>query len=309
MPPEWSERNERFDRLAAAVGHTARQGMVLEHRLEENFFQTLQWTVRAYVSASLSSQGTVLSESEIIQRLSDEKNPLLNQTANGVLVPKYEFSMEYNSLHRCLAQMMESLGLEGITDSWQLPVIVRAVEGKPRDPKTWLRPYATTKIHSNVWAGEPSDLVLLNLPVLGDIENTTIRWFQPPAEAGEKFLRTLNDFGEGDAVVRESLPLDLTPKLGHLYFSDAWVLQQTQQNGGGPRVSIDLRVRLKSSPQEKKRAQWEARSKCLEQYVPWQTWRRVGRHAIVVFEDTFAALQQNSSPSFSGKYLLFDFGR
>lgn len=307
MPAEFAERCERFDRLAAAVQPTARRGMVMERRLEASSFETLQWCVRTYISACFFSQGSVLSEEEIIRRLAGEKNPLLNRTPNGVLMPKYEFSMEYNSLHLCLAQMVETLGLEGLTDSWQIPFIVRIVAGCADENTT--RPYAASKIHSDVWIGEPKDLVLLNIPVLGDIERTTIRWLEPPSDLGESFLKVLPDFSGGQAVAGQSRTVDLAPKQGHLYFSDAWVLHQNLLQGGGPRVSIDLRFRMKTSPRYKREAEFEARSKFLEQYLPWETWKRVGRHAIVVFEDTYAALQQNAPPAFSGKYLLFDFGR
>ena len=121
------ERNERFESLAAQVPHTARQGLVLEHKLNAERFQTLQWHVRAYISACYSPSGPVLSEAQILERLGDEGNPLLNRTPNGVLMPKYEFSMEYNSLHRSLVRSLEEIGFDSLADSWQLPIIVRAV--------------------------------------------------------------------------------------------------------------------------------------------------------------------------------------
>lgn len=309
MQPEFLERVQRFDALASRIPHSRRRGFVLEHKMDEGRFQALQWYVRAYISASLLAPGHVFSEEEILARLADRSRPILNKTPNGVLMPKYEFSMEYNMLHSCLVRLLDCLDLDSLTLCWQLPFIVRVVAGHEEDPMASLRPYSATKIHSDVWVGEPSDLILLNIPILGDVEKTGMRWLEPPPELGESHLKVLNDFKEGEEIAGQASVLDLVWKQGHLYFSDAAVLHQTVQSGGRYRVSIDLRFRMKTSPEYKKQVEARALSKYLEQYVSWPAWKGVGSHSIVVFEDRCSALQQNPAPSFSGKYLLFDFGR
>ncbi|MCH6585211.1 MAG: hypothetical protein IH810_05200, partial [Proteobacteria bacterium] len=64
-----------------------------------------------------------------------------------------------------------------------MPLNVRIVDGKVINREQ--RSYDSSKRHSDTWIGEPSDMTLVNIPILGDIENTAIEWFSPPKDIGE----------------------------------------------------------------------------------------------------------------------------
>ncbi len=60
------------------------------------------------------------------------------------------------------------------------------------------RPYATDKLHIDIWANEPDDIVHLWIPVLGDFENAGFELRQGPTSIDEnEWLRVYDSY---DAV-------------------------------------------------------------------------------------------------------------
>ncbi len=281
------ERKSRFAELARLIPHTGSYDLLLDHEIEAGLFKALQLQTCIYISACLVTGGRVLSAEEIVERLSDRRVSLPNKTPNGLLLAKADMTLEFNLLHKCFARIMSGLGFDHLTDVWSLPMNVRVVSGQA-DPAILNRPYASSKAHSDTWAGEPADSVLLNVPILGDIGRTSLEWLEPPPALGESHLKTLSDFNDGEAIVRQSSKIDLTPKLGHIYFSDCALLHRTVRvNGGGCRVSIDLRIRMKTTPSYKAYVErLRGPSTLGSHYVPFQLWQRVGTETLMVFEET-----------------------
>ena len=296
-----SDRRTRFAQLASLIPHSFKGELILEHRMDEERFQALAWETRRYLSASLGYAGRVLSEEQIVETFSDPKTFVPNKTPNGLLMPKAELTMEFNMVHKCFAELLGALGFDHLTDGWQLPLNVRVVGGQV-DPATRNRPYSTSKIHSDTWVGEPSDAILLNVPLLGDIERTTIEWFQVPVEVGDSFLRPLKDFTEGEEVVRQATRVDVTPKIGHIYFSDFALLHRTVRKDGRCRISLDLRIRMKTSAAAKAQVDAKSASDRLEEYVPFALWMSIGQRALVVIPETMEECRQlQANPSTSRK--------
>lgn len=265
--------------------HALARELLLEHRIEPLAFEALESNLRAYICACLETGGKLLSAEEIAQRLAHPGTDLPNKTPNGLLMPKAEVTLEFTMMHKCLARIMAALGIEALTDSWSLPVNVRVVLGEA-SAQTLGRPYAASKIHSDVWAGEPADTVVINIPVLGDIERTSLEWFEPPARLGEGHLTVLQDFAQGESVARQSTRIDVKPKLGHIYFSDCALLHRTVRAHGGTRVSIDMRIRLKTSDAYKAHVERVSGQSRLANYVPFEQWRSIGETSVMVFDET-----------------------
>ena len=285
MESGFLERKNRFAKLASLISHTRKYDLILEHKIEEEGFKALQLYTSIYISACLMTGGVVLSEEEIVERLSAQKASLPNKTPNGLLLPKADFNLEFNMLHKCFARIITGLGFDYLTDSWQLPINVRVVDGQA-DRGALDRPYSTSKFHSDTWAGEPADVVLLNIPILGDIERTSLEWLEPLQELGESHLKVLRDFNEGEDIARQSTKIDISPRLGHIYFSDCALLHRTVRANGRCRVSIDLRFRMKTSPSYKAHIENLCGPSRLGNYVSLRQWQRIGSEALIVFEET-----------------------
>lgn len=267
------------------VPHTLARDLLLEHPIEPKAFEALQTHVRSYISACLMTGGKILSSGEIVERLSDRHVDLPNRTPNGLLMPKADVTLEFTMLHKCFARIMSTLGIDGLTESWSLPINVRIVQGQA-SAETLNRPYAASKIHSDVWAGEPADTVVLNIPILGDIARTSLEWLELPQELGESHLKEFRDFSEAEPIARQSSRIEVVPKLGHIYFSDCALLHRTVRANGGCRVSIDLRFRFKTTPAYKTHVEKLCGPSRLGNYVPFQQWRAIGEESVLAFKET-----------------------
>jgi len=297
-----AQRKRRFASLIERVPHAFARELFVDHPIEPHAFDALRTQVRAYISGCLGAGGRVLPEKEILERLADPATDLPNKTPNGLLMAKAEVSLEFTLLHRCLAGIMARLGLQSVAPYWSLPINVRVVLGKA-NPQTASRPYAASKIHSDVWAGEPADSVVINIPVLGDIERTSLEWFEPPAELGESHLRLLTDFAEGEAVARQSPRIDVKAALGHIYFSDCALLHRTARYDGGCRVSLDMRIRLATDDAYRAHVEKLSGESRLSNYVPFEQWHGVGRSCVLFVDETMEQARnryRSPAPAYGG---------
>lgn len=95
-------------------------------------------------------------------------------------------------------------------------------------------PYETTKLHSDVFAGDPSGVVVM-IPLFGDIEF-----------GGVEFYRPTKNFDKFTFYSDYALAPDFAPEYlgkmeeGHIHFVDAWCLHKTMV--GKKRVSLDHRM-------------------------------------------------------------------
>jgi hypothetical protein len=279
------ERKKRFAGLLERVPHGFARPLFVDHPIEDAAFEALESQVRTYISACLRTGGKVLSSAEITAELSSPAVDLPNKTPNGLLMPKAEVSVEFTRLHKSLADIMARLALDAVADAWSLPINVRVVLGEPNATAA-ARPYAASKIHSDVWAGEPPDTVVINIPVLGDIAGTSLEWFEPPPEVGESHLKVLKDFADGESFARQSSRIDVEPRLGHIYFSDCALLHRTARRGGGCRVSLDMRIRLKADAAYRSRIEELCGSSRLANYVSYGQWKSIGRTTVLAFDET-----------------------
>ena len=305
-------RKRRFAELASRVPHTLARDLFLDHPIDAKAFEALQWHVRMYISACLMTGGKILSSDEILERLSADDVDLPNKTPNGLLMPKAEVALEFTTLHKCFAQIMTRLRIENITDSWSLPINVRIVLGKA-DAAILNRPFAASKIHSDVWAGEPADAVILNIPVLGDIARTSLEWLELPPQVGESHLKLFRDFSEAEFFARQATRIDVAPKLGHIYFSDCALLHRTVRANGGCRVSIDLRFRLKSDASYKTKVEELSGPSRLSNYITFEQWRSIGERTVMVVDETMAECRnryRSPQPGYGvgAPYRLVDLG-
>ena len=92
---------------------------------------------------------------------------LPNVTPNGVVMPKVETTVAYNLMHRMVATIVAKDLDPDEVGAVAAPINVRIVDGTP-DGRVDARPRASTKVHSDIWAAEPSCSVTMFLTVMGD---------------------------------------------------------------------------------------------------------------------------------------------
>lgn len=201
---------------------------------------------------------------------------LPNVTPNGLVLSKRETIASYNFLHQTVAQIMGLYFNEREVAAIHAPINVRLVDGHP-DPMIDSRPRSAVKIHSDIWAAEPSHSLAVFLPIVGDVEETSVE-FMEPAEFPPEFHRPLNDFALGAAAIPVARVYPFVFMKNHLITMDSLCLHRTIKSGARARLSLDFRVLYKHLlPSDIYRD-----SPRLSNYVPPPIWYGVGNSYMVV---------------------------
>ena len=239
-----------------------------------------------YLQACLGQPDGIQSDGELMALVETNVDQLANRTPNGMVMPKHEVEDEFNDLHRAVSSYVRSLAIDNLIYSAQCPIIVRMVKGTSDSSDA--RPYSSSKIHLDLWNGDPWDEVAVSIPILGDIGRTTVDYFQPLTELGARLLRTVTSYDEALEGMGEFEPCPLQQRPGYAYFSDALVPHQTVKQGGGIRVTVEFRLRRQTTQEERDAAEAACDSDRLVAYLSYPVWRNLGTSKRMRFADTYA---------------------
>jgi hypothetical protein len=203
----------------------------------------LQHTVCDYLWHSAFASGVTLEApagAEWFKRNAARLRQLPCVTPNGVVIPKIETTAAYNLMHHIVVSIVyQGLNPDEVAAVFA-PINVRLVDGKP-DAKIDARPRASTKVHSDIWAAEPSRSMTMFLTVMGDSETTTVDFLEPASFPAE-WHRPLPDYGDGAAVAQGATRYPACFRNDRVLAMDAICLHRTIKSGGGYRLSLDFRV-------------------------------------------------------------------
>jgi hypothetical protein len=264
--------------------------------LQPELFQQIRFAAAAYISACLNSP-IILSEAEMLQRLLECRNNLPNYMGTGLLMPKKEHTLEFNLFQKSVAEAFYNLGANDLIDAVDLPVNLRMVYGQTDAEKLRL-PFTSSKCHSDVWAGVPSDATVVVLPLFGDIEHITIEAGEMPREMELQAMRVMSDFDEGRDIPMVVSYTQAKLQHGTMYFNDARGLHQTvRRKAEGLRISVDFRFRRKFN--EAYRAMVAPNIGGVEEdmSVPYENWLKVGKETLIVFDETVEQAREKRSIS------------
>jgi len=282
------ERTEWFDtvieRNPLVVRHSP---FVAELPVPSASLHEVQTCAYEYIAACCNLAGIEFDRSygDIGQGLETIIDEIPNITPNGILLPKAEVNHEFNRLQLAARNWFQDLGMADRIDSVFTPLTLRLSRGKPKGEFT-ARPYATTKIHIDSWAGDPADSVAIHLPVFGDVANTTVGFFESVTEPTLQQLRWINDFEQGLKALGEIRPLPAKPRIGKAVLFDNSVPHQTVKKGGMTRVSLEFRVRRRISPSLKRAVEALCDAKRCKNYRPYEEWLKIGESQFLYFSDT-----------------------
>jgi hypothetical protein len=162
-----------------------------------------------------------------------------NVTPNGLVLPKRETISSYNFIHMITAQILRRYFNEAEVAALHAPINIRLVDGRP-DPTLDNRPRAAVKLHSDIWAAEPANSAVVFLPIIGDVEQTSVEFMEPAAFPPE-LQRPLDDFSLGANIpVARTYPFVFLKN--HMITVDSMCLHRTIKSGARVRLSIDFRL-------------------------------------------------------------------
>lgn len=291
--------DEVWNRLADRFPDAGKRRLLIAQTLEPGIFRSLREAMAAYVGACLGGSRT-LPEEELIAQVIRRRRSIPNLQADGLLAPKREQILEFNALHRSVAAAFLGFGIEACVDTIDLPINVRLVFGESNATARSL-PFASSKLHSDVWAGVPVDAVVVVMPIFGDIEHLTIECGEMARGVELEAMRGMSDYLEGSRYGME-VPYQDRLEHGTVYLADARLLHQTvRKRDSGLRISIDFRWR--HNDQDYRRlAPVVTGPDGGDHRVPYRGWLAVGSDSLVVFDETMAdAEARKSSATVTGR--------
>lgn len=228
----FEERKQWIAETAARIPREVRvpHPLLAEVKLLEEEVADLQGLALSFIAHS-SLFPAATSASEILRRLETSQfKP--NRNAHHFLIP----------LERRMSQILHIMAFHQSSPGLEYPINVRVVHGKPiadYDKKN----YATTTIHSDIWAGEPADTLQIIIPLMGNVQSNFCQWYETDTERFELYLNNSSDYRSTLAGLGEVRAIPHTFEIGTLYFFDSALPHQTIQKGGGVRLSLDFRLR------------------------------------------------------------------
>jgi len=239
---QFSDREERLTRLTEEFEllgdypllKVARLPDVLAERLRNAANMYLYVTIEAFYPEQpfQISDDLTLSAAEALRGLP-------NISPNGLVLPKKQTYLAYNLLHATVANIFRVLGFARHIVSAHVPLNLRLVDGQS-DPRVDLRPHASAKWHSDLWAGDPAAGIVVFLPILGAEDSLGVRWLEPKTFPVE-LMRPLDNFNEGAYLKEGGREYEVGFKPGTIIFCDPCMLHATQRDSDGLRFSVDFR--------------------------------------------------------------------
>jgi hypothetical protein len=279
---DFQDRVQRLQGVSAGLQLSEDFPLLKGFRLSASEKSAVEIATAYFLYESLRSQNPDFHDSlddGFFARNATALSVLPNVTPNGLVLPKEPNFLSYNILHKTISALFDSWRLDSWVHSVHVPINIRLVAGDS-GPAVHARPRATTKPHSDIWAAEPANCVMIFFAVFGDYARTGIEFFEPKSFPKD-LMKPLDDFRQGEDLMRDAVEYELSYPLGTVLFTDPFLLHRTMKNNGGPRLSLDFRFLLK----EKVASDVYTDSPRLSNYVPPEAWREYGMKRLLTSHD------------------------
>ena len=281
----FTDRIERLESTTRGLPLLVKQPLLHTIELNQGQLSRITGGVINYLWCTLSAyhRGERFAQREdLVEAYGDWLLKLPNITPNGLMLPKEPTALAYNNFHRMFAEVFVELGLDRHFSHVQFPINLRLVEGTPQAALD-RRARSATKLHSDIWAGDPAGAIIAMLPLLGDVERLGVEYFEP-REMPENLVRPLTDFAEGAEIAAQARRYSDGWCRGGLTLFDAYLLHQTQKPGPGLRLSLDFRCLARDQLASDGRPSPEP----LKVLFPVDEWLDYGRGRLLVTKEPLA---------------------
>lgn len=163
----------------------------------------------------------------------------INQTTSLKVVRDWDL---FTQLESVLVSSFEKLDLLHGIKGMEFPVNVRCAHGKAPAGYTD-GAYATDFLHSDIWSGEPSDIVNCFIYVAGDLRSTYLELNDCSEQAAEELAAYRGPYEGAKSIVFGTQKVDYQPRPAQLILFDGACPHKTVRTGGGARISVDFRLR------------------------------------------------------------------
>lgn len=237
-------RKQRMSDLSNAWGTTKLNDLFTEWKIPDDLYADFKRSVGLYISKALRFDYT--EDEQIFMKMLDEKRDFrLNITPNGGVVPKKEYSIEYNLFIRSWCNVVREMtsGQPDYLRKFRLTPNIR-IKFKEEIEENVGRGLDTALPHSDAWVEGPWGMNC-HVPVFGDTQNNYLHFYKLKDENQfqDNFLETSAEYTDMQWVVDYYEDDKLVPKRGYVNVSDYALIHKTKRNpGAGTRVFIDTTI-------------------------------------------------------------------
>jgi hypothetical protein len=215
-----------------------------EWEIPVNLFAELQRAICLYISKAFHFEYCD-DENEFIRRLNERRNDRTNVTPNGGVVPKKEYSIEYNLFIKAWCEIVRTMTASNpeYLKKFRLTPNIRIKFEKELEENVG-RGLDTALPHSDAWVEGPWGMNC-HVPICGDTENNYLHFYRlrDESEFDDKFLETSAEYTDMQWVVNFYDDDSLVPKRGFVNISDYALIHKTRRKqGAGTRISIDTTI-------------------------------------------------------------------
>jgi hypothetical protein len=232
------EREERLKTNCAGMERV--DNLIFRYKIPPRLFSTVKHKALMYILECLHSWYDYDFELSpyLLNDYVKDILALPNITPNGLVLPKTENIAEYNSLHKTYNRIFSLLDLRNV-EFVRFPISVRLNDGKPSEKDD--RPRSSTKLHTDVWAGEFVDTAMLHMPLFGNMKLNGIELKEPPEDFYPQHVRIYEEFG-GKELDHARL-YNTIFECGYIYLIDSLVLHRTLK--GEPNLRLLMTTHVK----------------------------------------------------------------
>ena len=204
---------------------------------------------------------------------------LPNITPNGLVLPKLEILNSVNLLNKNIFRLIEFLNLKAHGEV-ACPVNLRLNFGVNKNKEFNERPKSSTHWHTDIWAGQNANELMIHVPIFGDFRENGIVMSKPTKTFYPDYVKTLNSFKDGSDVTKD-MDKDTYKtrlKIGHIYIFDSFLFHKTIARGSEIRGIISFPVKLK----EKVPSDIYHNELRSGEYQSYEKWEKMGKETLLV---------------------------
>jgi len=239
-------RKKRMHSLFNSDKCTYDENLIKVFKIGDQSINSIKNAVQYFIWDCLISSKPDMSikiDDNFYKKYEEEIKILPNITPNGLLVPKKENLLSFNKLQKIIFQEFKKNKLNEKIDRVQFPVNVRIQSGSFGGNE---RARASTKKHTDIWAGDPSGAIIVFLHIFGDFKNIGIDFFETD-EFPKHQVRALDDYDDGVKNIVNLKELKIKYNDMGWIFVDPFLLHQTYKNSDSIRISLDFRFMPKET--------------------------------------------------------------
>lgn len=205
--------------------------------LPKPLFENILTSCVQFISKVCTHRNDLLDMSDI-QYFMDPKifQSLENITPSGMILPKRSSSFEYNHLMKNFYGITNFLKMP--VDSWYSILPLRYKASYREDYKAGIQ--YSHQVHLDSWTGFSNYAYAAFMPLLGDIENNYIEYWEPIAGIEESWISGNKTSDERAEILKNFKKIDFKLKFGQLAIADSYGAHNTMiLRDAKPRISID----------------------------------------------------------------------